>query len=39
MDTREHIIACINKLFEKASEDDTRTIWYFVRAMLKPLGE
>lgn len=36
MDTKTHIIACINKLLEEASEEDLRTIWYFVRAMLKP---
>lgn len=36
MDTKERIIACINELFEEASEEDLRTIWYFVRAMLKP---
>ena len=36
METKQHIIAHINKLLEEASEENLRTIWFFVRAMLKP---
>ena len=36
METKQHIIAHINKLLEETSEENLRTIWFFVRAMLKP---
>ena len=36
METKQHIISHINKLLEEASEENLRTIWLFVRAMLKP---
>ena len=39
METKKHIIAHINKLLEEASEENLRIIWYFVRAMLKPVKQ
>ena len=38
MDNKKTIITHINALLDRANEEQLRTIWHFLSAMLKPRG-
>lgn len=36
--TKKNLLNAINTLLDRANEEQLRTIWHFIRAMLRPLG-